>query len=79
MDWFSGIIAAGLGGVLLFCADRVLYWIISTFFPALWFTDISKTINDHLEDMKKKYPAAGKELEDKVLYGLRKAIAEIEK
>ena len=73
------LLVAGLGGVLVFCADRVIYFIIGKFFPVIWFKDIAKTINDNLEAMKRKYPVAGKELEDKVLAGLRDAITEIEK
>jgi len=82
MEWITGnlnsLIAAGIGGVVLFCADRILYFIILNLYPATFFQGVANDINKTLENLKKKYPTAGKVAEDKIIASLNEAVKIIE-
>lgn len=79
MNIIQTLITAGLGGVLWFCADRVIYWLLQQYNPIAWLEDFATTVNENLERMKAKYPEAGKLLEQQVITGLNKAVDIISK
>lgn len=78
MAWLTGpiqtLIAAGIGGIMFICLDRIFLFIIQTFYPATWLVDIAKDLNGKIEAIKKQYPEAGKKLEDDVVQSLNDAI-----
>ena len=61
MAWLTGpiqtLIAAGIGGIMFICLDRIFLFIIQTFYPATWLVDIAKDLNGEYRDGKSSYEA----------------------
>lgn len=83
IGWFTGniswLVTLGAGAVLAICLDRIILWVIQTFWPSAWLRDLAKDLNKKLEEMKAKYPEAGKKLEANVVTDLKWSADYIEK
>jgi len=81
MQWITSnlaiLLAAGLGGVAWFCADRVLYFLLQKFNLVSWFHGVMIEVNKQVEDIKKKTPESGKLLEAQIIAELDAGKAEM--
>ena len=62
------------GAAAGFLINHVSGIILGQFWPERQILSAIKRVNDHIEGFKKKYPDAGKQLEDRVLNTLNEAI-----
>jgi hypothetical protein len=74
IDVVQAVITAGIGGLVFFAIDRAFKLILINYFPEKYIVKWIREIDDNYIDIfKKKYPQAGKELEEKIAKTLREA------
>jgi hypothetical protein len=75
----SVLVTGGIGALVAIGLDRLLLFLNQTFYPAVWLLDMAKDLNSKIEGLKKKYPSAGADMENKVIKTLRDSADFIEK
>ena len=68
-----------LGGFLAIFGDRIILYCLQTYYPQTWVRDMTKDLNKRIEELKVKYPEAGKKLEASVIEDLKWAADYMEK